>query len=168
MPSTCCHEVLSVLAGTVAFVLTRANDELRRVADELNSRIAQLEVQLVEQQNQIAIVTSPSVRVVDLAGQGTNVQARGRIFWNQEQKRWFFNVRGLPAAPSDKSYQLWFVPKSGNPVSAQVFNTDSNGSAQIEVPVPDQVNDLKAAAVTTEPFGGRPQPSGPFALLGAM
>ena len=106
--------------------------------------------------------------MVDLAGQGTNVQARARIFWNQQQKRWFFYVSGLPPAPSDKIYQLWFVPKSGNPVSAKTFNTGANGATEIEIAVPDEITDLKAAAVTTEPFPGLPQPTGPFALLGAM
>jgi len=108
------------------------------------------------------------VRVVDLAGQGTNVQASGRVFWDQQRKRWFVYIRDLPPVPADKSYQLWFVPKSGDPVSAEVFNTASNGSVQIEIDVPANVGDLKAAAVTTEPAGGLPKPSGPFSLLGAM
>ena len=64
--------------------------------------------------------------------------------------------------------QLWFVPVSGNPVSAVVFNTATDGSAEIEIDVPEAVVALKAAAVTTEPAGGLPQPSGPFALPGAL
>ncbi len=64
--------------------------------------------------------------------------------------------------------QLWFVPVSGNPVSAVVFNTATDGSAEKEIDVPEAVVALKAAAVTTEPAGGLPQPSGPFALLGAL
>jgi hypothetical protein len=53
-------------------------------------------------------------------------------------------------------------------VSANVFNTDANGAYEVEVAVPDDVVDLQAAAVTTEPFGGVPQPTGSFALLGMM
>src|SRR6266566_9468570 len=64
--------------------------------------------------------------------------------------------------------QLWFVPVSGNPVGAVVFNTATDGSAEKEIDVPEAVVALKAAAVTTEPAGGLPQPSGPFALLGAL
>ncbi len=105
---------------------------------------------------------------MNLAGQGLNVRARGRIFWDQSKKKWFFYVRDLPPLPADKSYQLWFVPVSGNPVSAVVFNTATDGSAEKEIDVPEAVVALKAAAVTTEPAGGLPQPSGPFALLGAL
>jgi anti-sigma-K factor RskA len=138
------------------------------MTSELNSRIVQLEVQLANERNRMAMLTSTGVRVVDLVGQGTNMQASGRLFWDQQQKRWYVYIRDLPPVPADRSYQLWFVPKSGAPVSAEVFNTASNGSAQIEIPIPPGIGDLGAAAVTTEPAGGLPKPSGPFSLLGAL
>jgi anti-sigma-K factor RskA len=103
------------------------------MTSELNSRIVQLEVQLANERNRMAMLTSTGVRVVDLVGQGTNMQASGRLFWDQQQKRWYVYIRDLPPVPADRSYQLWFVPKSGAPVSAEVFNTASNGSAQIEI-----------------------------------
>jgi anti-sigma-K factor RskA len=159
---------LAVVSIVVAFTVIRSNGELRRLAAELNSRIAQLEVQLANERNTVAMLTTAGVRVVDLAGQGPNVQASGRLFWDQQRKRWFVYIRDLPPVPADRTYQLWFVPKSGMPVSADVFNTASNGSIEIDIAVPDAVGDLKAAAVTTEPAGGLPQPSGSFALLGAM
>jgi anti-sigma-K factor RskA len=160
--------IIALASVAVALSLLRTNTELRRETDGLKSRIARLEVQLAEQQNTIATLTSAGVRVVDLAGQGTNTQATGRIFWDQPRKRWLFSVRNLPPTPADRSYQLWFVPKTGNPITAGVFNTQADGSITLEVPVPDNATDLKAAAVTTEPFGGQPQPTGPFALLGTM
>jgi anti-sigma-K factor RskA len=160
--------IIALTSVAVALSLMRTNTELRRETDALKSRIARLEVQLGEQQTIIATLTRAGVRVVDLAGQGTNTQASGRIFWDQSRKQWLFSVRNLPPVPADKSYQLWFVPKKGSPISARVFNTEADGSITVEVPVPDNVTDLNAAAVTTEPFGGQPQPTGPFALLGAM
>src|SRR5262245_45066678 len=160
--------IIALTSVAVALSLMRTNGELRRESDALKSRIARLEVQLAEQQNTIATLTSVGVRVVDLAGQGTNTQASGRIFWDQARKRWLFSVRNLPPAPADKSYQLWFVPKTGDPISATVFNTQADGSIALEVSVPDNATNLNAAAVTTEPAGGRPRPTGPFALLGAM
>jgi anti-sigma-K factor RskA len=159
---------LATISMGATFYLVRVNTELERQKAELNDRIAQLEIRLVQQQNSIAMLTSAGVRVVDLAGQGPNAQASARIFWDQQRRRWLFYVHGLPAVPADKSYQLWFVPAAGNPLSASVFNTDANGSAVIEITVPDAITSLKAAAVTTEPAGGLPQPSGAFALLGAM
>jgi anti-sigma-K factor RskA len=160
--------IIALTSVAVALTLMRTNSVLRRESDALKSRIARLEVQLAERQDTIATLTRAGVRVVDLAGQGTNTQASGRIFWDQSRKQWLFSVRNLPPAPADKTYQLWFVPKNAKPISAKVFNTEADGSITVEVPVPDAATNLNAAAVTTEPFGGQPQPTGPFALLGTM
>jgi anti-sigma-K factor RskA len=160
---------LAAVAATVAllFVLND-NTRLRRMTDSLSSRVAQLEEQLSGERARLASLTSPRVRVVNLAGQGQNAGASGRVFWDQSRRRWLFYAQNLQMVSSDKSYQLWFVPAAGNPVSASVFNTDSNGATEFEVPVPENLTQIKAAAVTTEPFGGLPQPSGAFALLGAL
>jgi anti-sigma-K factor RskA len=153
-------------AIVVTLAATEANNELKRLTQVLVSRISQLEVEVARNHNYIAVLTSPGVRVINLAGQGTNVQANGRIFWDQSQNKWFMYVRDLPRVSADQSYELWFVPKTGNPLKAAVFNTEGS-SYEVEIDVPEGL-DLKAAAVTTEPAGGSDQPSGPFALLGAM
>ena len=160
---------LVAVAASVALVFVlNDNARLRGITDSLSSRIAQLEAQLSGQRTQLASLTSPQVRVVNLAGQGANAGASGRVFWDQSRRRWFFYAQNLNRIASDKSYQLWFVPVAGNPVSASVFNTDPNGAAEVEIDVPDNLTQIKAAAVTTEPAGGLPQPSGAFALLGAL
>src|SRR5262245_19029679 len=160
---------LAAVAASAALVFVlNDNAQLRRLTDSLNSRVAQLEAQLSGQRARLAALSSASVRVVNLAGQGANTGASGRVFWDQGRRRWFFYAQNLRSVASDKSYQLWFVPVTGNPVSATVFNTDASGNAEIEIDVPTSVTEIKAAAVTTEPAGGLPQPSGAFALLGAV
>jgi anti-sigma-K factor RskA len=154
-------------AIAVALAATRANGELRRLSQVLVSRISQLEVQVAQNQNYIATLTSPDVRVVPLAGQGIHVQASARIFWDQSNKKWFLYVRSLPPVSPDRTYELWFLPKSGNPLKAAIFNTGTNGATELQIDVPAGM-DLRAAAVTTEPAGGLDLPSGPVALLGAM
>ena len=151
---------VAIGAIVVALAVTRANDEL-------SSRIGQLEVQMARNQDYIATLTSPDVSVVHLTGQGTNVQAMGRIFVNPARKKWLIYVKDLPPVPPDKTYELWFVPKTGNPVRAAVFNTEPTGSVELDIPAPEGL-DLQAAAVTTEPAGGTDQPTGALALRGAM
>lgn len=158
----------AVAASLLLFMVFRDNADLRRSAEFLRTRIAQLESRLEEQQLLMATLTSSEVQVTNLAGQGATPSAHARLFWDQPRRRWLVYVNNLPPTPADRTYQLWFVPKTGNPVSATVFNTEPNGSATIEANVPAGLNDLMAAAVTTEPAGGLPQPSGAFALLGAF
>jgi anti-sigma-K factor RskA len=159
---------VAVASLAVAFVVIRTNNELRRTTEELNGRIAQLEVQLAGQRNELALLTRAGIRVVDLAGQGANRQASGRIFVDDQRKQWTVYVNNLPAVPAGETYQLWFVPTSGDPIPSDTFNTEPDGSARVEVSVPDSVASLKAAAVTPEPAGGSQKPTNPLALLGSL
>jgi anti-sigma-K factor RskA len=157
----------AVAASLLLFMVFRDNAQLRDSTQTLRTRISQLEARLEEQQLLMATFTSSEVQVTNLSGQGANSSARARLFWDQPRRRWLVYVNNLAPAPPTQSYQLWFVPKTGNPVSAGVFNTEQDGSAVVEADVPPGI-ELMAAAVTTEPAGGLPQPSGPFALLGAF
>jgi anti-sigma-K factor RskA len=142
-------------AATAALVgVLFLNSNLRNQVNSLHTRISEL--------------GSTKVRIVNLSGQGVTPQAGARVFWDQVNRRWLFYVSNLQPVSKDKTYQLWFVPKNGAPVSASVFNTDADGSVTIEVSVPPGIGELKAAAVTTEPAGGLPQPSGSFVLFGEL
>jgi anti-sigma-K factor RskA len=161
-------EKLVLAAAVVLLAITATiNSGLRRDVGTLTSRLVELEDRVRRDGVTLATLTSPEVRVVNLAGQGVTPQARARIFWNETDRVWLLYVTGLPPVPQDRDYQLWFVPQRGNPQSVRVFNTNADGSAMLEIPVPAGATDFMAAAVTTEPAGGLPQPSGAFVLLGA-
>jgi len=73
----------------------------------------------------------------------------------------------LPALPPEKVYQMWLVPTNGAPISAGTFTAIGPGRAepwQSEVPANSEP---KAFAVTVEPAGGVPKPTGKIILLGA-
>jgi anti-sigma-K factor RskA len=156
----------AVIALAVTFTM---NVGLRRQVDALTDRVVELEDQAMRDQTQLVSLKSlidPQVRVVNLAGQGSTPQAKGRIFWDQGAGLWRVYLASLPQVSSDRAYQLWFVPQQGNPIGVDVFNTNPDGSAMLEIQLPQQAMALKAAAITTEPAGGLPQPSGAFVLLG--
>jgi anti-sigma-K factor RskA len=55
------------------------------------------------------------------------------------------------------------------PVSAGVFTPDANGTGWVLAASPSQLfGDIKAAAVTLEPAGGLPKPSGETYLRGTL
>jgi anti-sigma-K factor RskA len=71
----------------------------------------------------------------------------------------------MPSMPSARTLQLWFVPKSGKPVSAAIFHPDSTGQIGLVAPVTIPLNEIAALAVTDEPAGGSPQPTTPIAWI---
>lgn len=69
-------------------------------------------------------------------------------------------------APANKSYQLWVVPMEGKPISAGVI--DHGGPINPWMMKLPQGTAAKAFAVTLEPEGGMPQPTGPMVLVGPV
>jgi anti-sigma-K factor RskA len=71
----------------------------------------------------------------------------------------------MPPMPSGRTLQLWFVPKSGKPISAAIFHPDASGQIALVAPVNMPVDQIAALAITEEPAGGSPQPTTPIAWL---
>ncbi len=69
----------------------------------------------------------------------------------------------MPSLASARMLQLWFLPKSGKPVSAAIFHPDAAGEVALVAPVTLPWNEIAALAITDEPAGGSPQPTTPFA-----
>jgi anti-sigma-K factor RskA len=160
-------EKLVLAAAVVVLAITASiNSGLRREVSTLTGRIAELEGQVRRDGATLVSLTSPDVRVLTLKGQGITPGAKGRIFWNEATGMWLVYITGLPQVPPDRTYQLWFVPQNASPVSAEVFNTNTDGSAMLEIALPASAVRFMAAAVTPEPAGGVPAPTGAFALLG--
>ena len=70
----------------------------------------------------------------------------------------------LPAPPPKKSYQLWLVPMEGKPMPLRVL-----AGGEWTEPLTAHVTpgmEAKAFAVTEEPEGGMPWPTGPKVLVG--
>jgi anti-sigma-K factor RskA len=71
----------------------------------------------------------------------------------------------MPSLPSARTLQLWFVPKTGKPMSVAIFRPDAMGQIALVAPVHMPPNEIAALAVTDEPVGGSPQPTTPIAWM---
>jgi anti-sigma-K factor RskA len=156
----------AMAAGIAAIVVGwSVSSTYEKRLDALANDAEQLKAELRSQQTVIAILRDPATQVVALAGQAPAPTARARMMWH-EKAGGVFVATGLPAAPAGRAYQLWAIAGSNAPVSAGVFNVDASGVGSLSVrPLPG-VSTVNAFAVTLEPAGGLPAPSGEMYLLG--
>jgi len=152
-------------AAIIMTLNSRAADDARAVAasravDSL--RIAQLEDTLSMRDSTLRDLTGKQVSVLQLTA-GTPRAPWAWMFWNHATNRWTFFAHNLPQAPAGKTYQLWLVTPRAK-ISAGTFTPEANGSAAVQATYALARDSLRAVAVTEEPAGGVPQPTGPFVL----
>ena len=140
--------------------------ELAAAVRDLSARLADTDRQLVAARVEVSLLAAPDVRRVDLRGQSAAPQAGARAYYSRSRGVYFV-ASDLPQVPSDKAYQLWFVTPSG-PVSVSVFRPDDRGRAELIADVPPGMPDPNVLAVTLEPAGGVPAPTGSMYLVGPV
>jgi len=121
---------------------------------------------LLEQKKEIEWLRDPAVQLALLTGMGPVPQAKGKMVWNPLESRGLFYVNALPPLSVEKSYQLWVIGNQG-PVSAGIFSPDPQGTAVITITrIEGSAEGTLQFAVTIEPRGGVPQPTGDMVLSG--
>jgi len=141
----------------------------RRLVDELASaRLATRGMQLDKQrlEDLARILASADTVTIKLAGTDDAPHAAGLVKYNGRLGVVLYSAEQLPALPAEKTYQMWLVPANGAPISAGIFQPGDSQHALWSAQVPANTTP-KAFAVTVEPAGGAPQPTGPKVLLGA-
>jgi anti-sigma-K factor RskA len=148
--------------------LDRVGAERDRLAREVSSLDQQLGLARAESQRlaeSLSIIASPGSRSIQLAGLGPTPQASGHTFVSPQRGEAVFYAFGLPAPEPGKTYQLWWIA-DGKPVSAGTFDVDERGSGSLRVEHVAPAGQIQAWAVTVEPAGGVPQPTGAMVLKG--
>lgn len=141
-----------------AALRARHAEELARVAAD----VAALRVELEGERATRALLEDPATRFVALRGLPPSPKASGRVVWHPERGG-IFVATDLPTAPPGKAYELWAIA-GGTPRPAGVFSVDARGTGRLAVkPLPDALP-VDAFAVTLEPAGGVPAPTGAMYL----
>jgi anti-sigma-K factor RskA len=112
----------------------------------------------------LAVLAAPDLTRVDLAGLKPSPSAAARALWSRNRGM-VFTVSGLPAAPAGRVYQVWVVTGPA-PVSAGLLDLDRSGTATAFFQTPPDIAAPVAVAVTLEPAGGVPAPTGEMYLIG--
>jgi anti-sigma-K factor RskA len=74
-------------------------------------------------------------------------------------------LQDLPRQPASRTYQVWVI-RDGPPASAAVLPPGADGQQVVELQ--QDLDGVHTVAVSVEPAGGSPSPTGPIVLAGNL
>ncbi len=129
---------------------------------QLNQQIQSMELQLQQNQGQLAFFASPT-QIVPLTGT-LKAPSAGGVFY-QHNDRAILVLQGLPPLPADQTYQLWLIPAQGAPAPAGLLTIATVDANRQQVNLPALT--YQAIGISIEPSGGSETPTaGNIVLLG--
>jgi anti-sigma-K factor RskA len=81
---------------------------------------------------------------------------KASLEYSRSLDRSALTVSGLPPAPSGSTYQLWYIPASGDPRSAGFLTATGAGSPTL---LEGDIGNASAVGVSLEPAGGSAAPT---------
>lgn len=129
---------------------------LAMYAAQQRGRVARLE----------AVLAASDLVRVELAGQTIAPRASARAFWSRSRGL-VFTASNLPPLPAGRTYQLWIVTAQ-MPIGAGLLRPGGDGVARAVLATSADVAQPVAIALTIEPEGGVPAPTGDKYLVGLV
>ena len=149
-----------------AIFLWVQNARLGRQIASLRATVLQQQKQLDETRNVAHLFEAQDTVTISLAPMPGMPQGAVKVMYNEKMGMLMYDG-WIDPPPQDKSYQLWVVPAEGAPINAGVFNPATSDTAHWMTKVPGGVP-AKAFAITLEPAGGMPRPTGPKVFVGPV
>ncbi|MGA7989877.1 MAG: anti-sigma factor [Thermoanaerobaculia bacterium] len=138
----------------------------RENVGRLDAMVKERDRQAAFVSQEVAWLRDASVQVALLRGLEGNPDARAKLLWNPGTKQGILWVSGLPPLPLEKCYELWaFV--GDEPMPAGTFDAKSGAAAVVPISRQEPLNEAPVKfAVSVEPKGGGPKPTGAIVLAG--
>ena len=140
--------------------------ELEDVRAQLTQRESSLQRLARHNEEFTGFFKNPASKVVSLSGSDMAKSAGAFILFDPVTKKAWLYAFNLPALPNGKVYQLWAI--DDKPVSAGVFGLDTGQKGRMLIRNLQEFPRMKKFAVTVEPDGGVPQPTGAIYLVGQI
>src|SRR6185503_2407208 len=163
---------VALLIGVIALWRrdVRSRQELARLSQQFNQQQTELsrdrEV-LARQREALALMNSPAMKKMELAGMQVAQTARATFLYDRETGRAMLMTNGLPAAPAGMAYEVWFIPKGHSPMPGKTFTVDAAGHAMMMDQMPPEAMESAVIAITLEPEKGSASPTGAIYLTSA-
>jgi anti-sigma-K factor RskA len=161
----------AIVGGIFWHLVQRERQTIASLRAELarqQAELRQLRQAIQHDTEMIELLQSPSVQLVGLQGTPVQPRSRARVFWDQDRQAWHFFATGLQAPPPGKTYELWLINASQQKLPAGTFDVNAQGEGSLVATSPTQAGRVVALAVTQEPTGGSPQPTGAIQLMGEI
>jgi anti-sigma-K factor RskA len=113
------------------------------------------------------ILDAPDLEVTRLGPLPPAPGARAVVITSKSAGSAVLRASGLDTPPSGKTYELWWITKQRGPVPAGTFTAESGNEVIAKVNPPPVGDRVMLTAVTLEPAGGVPKPTGTMYLKGA-
>lgn len=166
--------------GSLKSALEQRTTEAAELRDQLVQREAELDdahTRLTQHESSLqrlarhseefaGLFKNPASKVVSLSGSEMAKSAGAFLLFDPTTKKAWLYAFNLPALPSGKVYQLWAI--DDKPVSAGVFGLEAGQKARMVMKNMSDFPRMKKFAVTMEPDGGRPEPTGAIYLIGQI
>jgi anti-sigma-K factor RskA len=155
----------AVAMTVIAVWLANARRDQERTLAETRHELGRKNVELVQLTEAFALMNDPAARQLVF---GENVpKPRGRVIVNPKQGVLLL-ASNLTPAPAGKIYEMWIIPKVGNPAPAGLFQSQSDGTAMYLRKGAVDVASTGVIAVTLEPEAGSQAPTTQPLIVAAL
>lgn len=151
--------LLLVSCGLLYFLITLEDDYKAEIESQRNnivnlqSKMDNLSNEMANQQDQLAIISSPSILKISLNAANGEGQENALVFWDSSNQSVYLDPQRLPSLDDDHQYQLWAL-KNNQPTDLGTVLKGDIGFQQMK-----NATDADAFAITLEPLGGSEQPT---------
>ena len=111
----------------------------------------------------LELVTSPGAKLTTLEGIDLGAGATATLAYDKSGRAMLVAEK-LPNVPQGKAYQLWFIVGNNPPMPGKTFVPDSAGKSTLKDQMPTAALNAPVFAITLEPAGGVPAPTGSIYL----
>jgi anti-sigma-K factor RskA len=134
--------------------------------DVCKRELEALKVEARTRAEALALLERPATKLIALAPQG-GATSHAKVIMNSDEKRAYL-LGGAMDAPSGKDFELWVI-RGDTKIPAGILRPGPGGQVLASVdPKLLEAGTPDALAITVEPQGGLPAPSGPVVLVATM
>ncbi|RPI25401.1 MAG: hypothetical protein EHM61_14480 [Acidobacteria bacterium] len=157
--------VLLAILGYFAWRQWQTNLDVTRQVSRLREENRQLRESNRSLSDRVNLLTRPDTRFLRMAGLDNYRETSGSAFLQPTERTAVAFLHELPSLAGPQDFQMWVIQNGRPPIPSEVFKP-SGDTTEVSFRLPIEVNQVAVLAVTIEPAGGSPQPTGPMVLAG--